>query len=187
MPSCWVSPCSGSSDWPWIPCSGASLTARSRRGSWGFLAGAEGTTKEWRDSWLASPLVPASCFSLCLLALLLAGIAAPHPSRARVRFRSGVRDFLPGPGTARGFAGDPDLHLVSLPTGLFVAEVVQWYNAKPNVLYAEPDFEVRTTTTPTDPVRLERKSSRFATASSGRGMGRGERPFVTLPRALLTN
>ena len=78
--------------------------------------------------------------------------ATHHPSRALVRFRSGVRDFLPGSGTARGFAGDPDLHLVPNPPGLSVAEVVHRHQGKPNVVYAEPDFEVHTTTAPTDPL-----------------------------------
>src|SRR5262245_21940998 len=70
--------------------------------------------------------------------------ATSHPSRVLVHFRSGARDFLPGSGAARAFPGNRDLFLVPNPPGLSVAAVVARYNAHPNVLYAEPDYVVRT-------------------------------------------
>src|SRR3990172_8650684 len=77
-----------------------------------------------------------------------------HPSRVLVRFRAGARDFLPGSGPAGSFPGDADLFLVPNPPGLLVPEVVQRYQANPNVLYAEPDYEVRAVVNvnPTDPL-----------------------------------
>ncbi len=65
-----------------------------------------------------------------------------HPSRVIVRFRNGTRDFLPGSSAARVFAGNRGLFLVQNPPGLSVAEAVRSYRANPNVLYAEPDYEV---------------------------------------------
>ena len=79
------------------------------------------------------------------------GVGLPyHPSRVLVRFRSGARAFLPGSGPARGFSGHADLFLVPTPPGLSVAETVQRYKGNPNVVYAEPDFEVRTLANPTN-------------------------------------
>src|SRR5437867_4859196 len=65
-----------------------------------------------------------------------------HPSRVLVRFRSGAR-FLPGSGLARALPGKPDLHVVEVPRGLAVAETVRRYRMSPDVLYAEPDYIVR--------------------------------------------
>jgi subtilisin family serine protease len=78
---------------------------------------------------------------------------AYHPSRVLVRFRNGARsDFLPGSPSAGDFPGQRNLHLVQNPPGLSVAEAVRRYRANPNVLYAEPDYVVRTVNTPTDPL-----------------------------------
>src|SRR6266568_8285785 len=61
--------------------------------------------------------------------------AGYNPSRVLVKFRAGLRDFLPGSGAARAFPLDPDLFLANNPTGLSVAEVMSRYKANPNVLY----------------------------------------------------
>jgi subtilisin family serine protease len=73
-----------------------------------------------------------------------------HPSRVLVRFRAGT-SFLPRSGSSRGFAAHKGLYLVDNPPGLSVEEVVRRYHSDPNVLYAEPDFTVRTTAVPNDP------------------------------------
>ncbi len=81
------------------------------------------------------------------------GAPAYDPSHLLVHFRNGApAEFLPGSGPARRFRGDPDLFLVEKPPGLSVAEAVRQYRAKPNVLYAEPDFLVQTVATPADPL-----------------------------------
>src|SRR5207247_11482618 len=83
------------------------------------------------------------------------GLGAPahHPSRVLVRFRNAAQtDFLPGSQPAGIFQGDPNLYLVENPPGLSVAAAVRRYRANPGVLYAEPDFVVRTLATPTDPL-----------------------------------
>src|SRR5207249_11706750 len=83
------------------------------------------------------------------------GVGAPahHPSRVLVRFRNAAQtDFLPGSQPAGIFQGDPNLYLVENPPGLSVAAAVRRYRANPGVLYAEPDFVVRTLATPTDPL-----------------------------------
>src|SRR5438093_1074258 len=49
--------------------------------------------------------------------------AGYHPSRVLVRFRAGVRDFLPGSSPAGSFPGEADLFLVPNPPGLSVSEV----------------------------------------------------------------
>jgi subtilisin family serine protease len=79
--------------------------------------------------------------------------AAPgaHPSRLLVQLRSGARGFLPGSGAVRGFARDRDLFVVEAPKGLTVAEAVSRYRAQPNVVYAEPDYEVVALAVPADP------------------------------------
>ena len=81
------------------------------------------------------------------------GITVPafHPSRVLVRFRNGApSDFLPGSPSVSDFPGQRNLHLVQNPPGLSVAEVMRRYQANPNVLYAEPDYIVRTDVTPND-------------------------------------
>jgi subtilisin family serine protease len=70
-----------------------------------------------------------------------------HPSRILVRFRNKARSVLPGSTMAGSLGNDPNLLLVNNPPGLSAKEAVQRYRANPNVLYAEPDFEVRTTVT----------------------------------------
>jgi subtilisin family serine protease len=75
-----------------------------------------------------------------------------HPSRVLVKFRNGERPFLPGSGPVRSFPLDDRLFLVNNPPRLSVPEVIQRYQANPNVLYAEPDFVVHATATPNDPL-----------------------------------
>lgn len=75
---------------------------------------------------------------------------ASHPGRVIVRFRNGAT-FLPGSGPSHGL-GSANLHVVQNPNGLSVPDVLKRYKANPNVLYAEPDFQVKTTATPTDPL-----------------------------------
>jgi subtilisin family serine protease len=75
-----------------------------------------------------------------------------HPSRVLVRFRNGAApSFLPGSPPALTFTGDRSLHRVGNPPGLSVAEVMRRYRGNPNVVYVEPDYEVRAIATPTDP------------------------------------
>ena len=75
-----------------------------------------------------------------------------HPSRTLVRFRNDRgADFLPGSPSATAFPGDPNLHLVENPPGLSVAEAIRNYRANPNVVFAEPDYVVHTSATPSDP------------------------------------
>jgi len=73
-----------------------------------------------------------------------------HPSRVIVRFRLGV-STLPGSGADHNL-GPSNVHLVGNPPGISVAEALRRYRANPNVLYAEPDYEVRAVATPTDPL-----------------------------------
>jgi len=81
------------------------------------------------------------------------GRLAHHPSRVLVRFRTGSpRDFLPGTPSSRALPDTPDLYVIENPPGLSVAEAVSRYRARPNVLYAEPDFVVEALATPTDPL-----------------------------------
>jgi subtilisin family serine protease/PKD repeat protein len=78
--------------------------------------------------------------------------APSHPSRVLVRFRNEAESrFLPGSASAGAFPGDRNLHLVENPPGLSVADALEQYRANPDVLYAEPDYVVRTNVTPTDP------------------------------------
>src|ERR1051326_6230655 len=80
-----------------------------------------------------------------------AGPAAYDPSRVLLKFRAGVRDFLPGSGAANGYPLDRDLFVVPNPPGLSVAEVIGRYKNNPNVLYVEPDYMVHIdSTTPND-------------------------------------
>lgn len=83
--------------------------------------------------------------------VVASGRTPHHPSRVIVRFRNGRRDFLPGSGAARVLDAGRDLCLVWNPPGLAVAEAVRSYKANPNVMYVEPDYEVRTSEiTPSD-------------------------------------
>jgi subtilisin family serine protease len=77
------------------------------------------------------------------------GVSAAHPSRVIVKFRSGP-SFLPGSGASHALGAN--LHVVDNPRGLSVAEAIRRYKQNPNVLYAEPDYLVHTTATPTDPM-----------------------------------
>jgi subtilisin family serine protease len=97
--------------------------------------------------------VKASGNSSGELTLTTTGGTTPeyHPSRVLVRFRPGLSGaFLPGSGEARAVPGTPDLFLVKNPAGLSVAEAVRRYRANPNVLYAEPDYVVKSTAIPSD-------------------------------------
>ena len=82
-----------------------------------------------------------------------ASAAAQHPSRVLVRFRDGATpEFLQGSPSSKALSADLNIHAVDNPPGLSVAETVRGYQANPNVLYAEPDYEVSTTATPNDPL-----------------------------------
>jgi subtilisin family serine protease len=78
------------------------------------------------------------------------GGAPANPSRVIVRFRAGT-SFLPGSGASHAL-GAGNVHVVNNPPGLSVAATLARYQANPNVVYAEPDYFLHTTTTPTDPM-----------------------------------
>src|ERR1041385_4418064 len=75
---------------------------------------------------------------------------AAHPSHVIVKFRNGT-SFLPGSGASHSL-GDGNVHVVEKPAGLSVSETVRRYQRNPNTVYAEPDYLVHTTATPTDPL-----------------------------------
>lgn len=97
-----------------------------------------------------------------------------HPSRLLVRFRPGAagpQAFLPGSGPARPFPGNPDLLLIENPPGLSVAAAVSRYKSNPNVLYAEPDYVVTTSTEPTDPLWSQQWDMRKISAPAAWSLG----------------
>jgi subtilisin family serine protease len=90
-----------------------------------------------------------------VLLLAAAAQAAPanhHPSRVIVKFKPGQRDFVPGSGSSKSFSGDEDLFVVNNPSRESVDQVLEKYAKNPNVVYAEPDYQVSTLeTVPNDP------------------------------------
>lgn len=84
-----------------------------------------------------------------------AGVAVRgyDPQKTLVQFKNGVTPrFLPGSGAVRSFPGNARLFLVTNPPGLAVADAVRSYKADSSVDFAEPDFTVSTSATPTDPL-----------------------------------
>jgi hypothetical protein len=75
--------------------------------------------------------------------------APANPSRVIVKFRSGA-SFLPGSGETHALGAN--VHVVGNPPGLSVSEAIRRYKQNPNVVYAEPDYVLHTTATPTDPM-----------------------------------
>ncbi len=75
-----------------------------------------------------------------------------HPSRVLVRFR-GAPQFHPGSGQARRLSERLNLFLVDNPQDVPVPEAIARYKRNPNVVYAEPDYQVQAVdTTPLDPM-----------------------------------
>ena len=76
----------------------------------------------------------------------------PHhaTSRVIVRFRSGT-SFLSGGGRTKRLSAAANIHMADIPADLSVATAVTRYRQDPNVLYAEPDYSVSTSLTPSDP------------------------------------
>jgi len=75
-----------------------------------------------------------------------------HPSRVLVRFR-GAPQFHPGSGQARLLSQRLNLFLVDNPQDVPVPEAIARYKRNPNVVYAEPDYQVQAIdTTPSDPM-----------------------------------
>lgn len=74
-----------------------------------------------------------------------------HPSRLLVRFR-GSPALINGSAIAHGFRGDPQLFVVTTPSGQTVAQTLSRYRSTSAVLYAEPDYQLRIVTTPGDPL-----------------------------------
>ncbi len=79
-------------------------------------------------------------------------------NRILVRFRPGAADVpradvraATGATFVRAYATVPGLQLLELPSGVGVADALARYRARPDVLYAEPDYEVRALDVPTDP------------------------------------
>ena len=74
------------------------------------------------------------------------------PSRVLVRFR-GAPQFHPGSGQARLLSQRLNLFLVDNPQDVPVPEAIARYKRNPNVVYAEPDYQVQAVdTTPLDPM-----------------------------------
>ncbi len=100
----------------------------------------------------------AGVFPLLLLVSLapLEGQAAGedhHPGRVLVKFKAGGRaSFLSGSARSERFEGDPDLYRVGTPARVAVQDAVAEYRKNPNVLYAEPDYVIRGTAIPNDPL-----------------------------------
>ena len=75
-----------------------------------------------------------------------------HLSRVLVRFR-GAPQFHPGSGQARRLSERLNLFLVDNPQDVPVPEAIARYKRNPNVVYAEPDYQVQAIdTTPSDPM-----------------------------------
>src|SRR5207248_5702942 len=75
-----------------------------------------------------------------------------HASRVLVRFR-GAPQFHPGSGQARLLSQRLNLFLVDNPQDVPVPEAIARYKRNPNVVYAEPDYQVQAIdTTPADPM-----------------------------------
>ncbi len=75
-----------------------------------------------------------------------------HPNRILVRFR-GAPQLLPGSGRARVLSQQRNLFLIDNPPSVSVAEAITRYKNNPNVVYAEPDYQVRVVDTmPGDPL-----------------------------------
>lgn len=73
-----------------------------------------------------------------------------NPSRVIVKFSNGP-DFLPGTANYHALGAD-NMFLVENPPGLSVAEAVGRYRHNPNVIYAEPDYNVSAVALPNDPL-----------------------------------
>src|SRR5439155_13154370 len=74
-----------------------------------------------------------------------------HTNRILVRFR-GAPELLPG-SRARTLSQQRNLFLVDNPPAASVAEAIARYQNNPNVVYAEPDYQVQAVdTTPGDPI-----------------------------------
>lgn len=86
--------------------------------------------------------------------LPLGAVSAPpsrlDASRLIVRFRGKPR-FLDGTPRTRSLSARLNVHLASHPPGLDLDGALARYRANPEVLYAEPDYEVSTLATPNDP------------------------------------
>src|SRR5213592_599818 len=75
-----------------------------------------------------------------------------HPSRVLVRFR-GAPQFHPASGQARLLSQQLNLFLVDNPQDVPVPDAIAGYKRNPNVVYAEPDYQVQAIdTTPLDPM-----------------------------------
>ena len=108
-----------------------------------------------------------SCFALSVLMtpVTLSFAAQPTDPQAQphiddeliVRFRAGYDEYSKlmthygvGAKRAKVFRNLAGLERVKLPRGLSVKEAIDFYQRSPDVLYAEPNYIVRTTNTPND-------------------------------------
>src|SRR5436190_19209608 len=75
-----------------------------------------------------------------------------HAGRIIVRFRGGP-ELIDRSGQARGLSQQLNLFAIDSPPGMTVAEAIARYKNNPNVIYAEPDYEVQAVETiPNDPM-----------------------------------
>lgn len=81
---------------------------------------------------------------------------AYDPASILVRFRPGAAalnatNVVRGASNGRAFSSVPGLRVVKLGEGVGVEAALHAFRSNPNVLYAEPNFRVRTLATPDDP------------------------------------
>ena len=109
--------------------------------------------------------VSFSGLSLLMTFFTLSFAAQPPDPQARphtddeliIRFRAGQDEYSKlmthyglGARRAKVFRNLAGVELVKLPRGLSVKDALEFYKRYPNVLYAEPNYIVRTTNTPND-------------------------------------
>ena len=94
-----------------------------------------------------------------------------------VKFRGGRDEYRKlmthygvGARRAKVFRNLAGLELIKLPRGLSVKEAIDFYQRSPDVLYAEPNYIVRTTNTPND----TRFSEQWALQNVGQSGGTPE-------------
>jgi hypothetical protein len=130
-------------------------------------------------------LVSCLALSILMTPFTLSFAAQPPDPQTRphiddeliVKFRGGRDDYSKlmthygvGGRRAKVFRNLAGLELVKLPRGLSVKEAIDFYRRSSDVLYAEPNYIVRTTNIPNDP----RFSEQWGLQNSGQSSGTPE-------------
>jgi subtilisin family serine protease len=94
---------------------------------------------------------------------------APASGEARYTTaeKNDILSTLGGGTVEREFAIVPGLSLVELPTGMTVEEALQEYNQSPDILYAEPDYEIKLLSRIPDDTRFDELWGMHNTGQSG--------------------